>query len=140
MILNKNKKAYFDYEILKEYTAGIILSGGEVRSCRNKSINLKGAYISIKDKFIILRGASISRYKFDQTKDYDPLKNRLLLIRAKEIHKIESELNTSGVSLIPLQLFTQGRLIKLKIGLARGKKQYDKRETIKKRDIERRKT
>lgn len=140
MILHKNKKAYFDYEILKEYTAGIILSGGEVRSCRNKSINLKGAYISFKDGFIILRGVNIPKYKFDQTKDYEPSKNRFLLLRTKEIQKIENELNTSGVSLIPLEFFTQGRLIKVKIGLARGKKKYDKRETIKKRDIERRKT
>ena len=139
MILHKNKKAYFDYEILKEFTAGIILSGGEVKSCRNGNVNLKGSYISFASGSPKLKAANIGQYKYDQTKEYDPMRDRAILLNQKEILKIQNELNTAGIALIPLKLFTQGRLLKLQIGLARGKKQYDKRESIKKRDIERRK-
>ncbi len=139
MILSKNKKAYFDYEIIKEFTAGIILSGGEVRSCRNKQLNLKGSYISIKDDNLILKSADISKFESDQTKEYDSKKDRQILLNKKELLKIHNEMNNAGTTLIPLSLFTQGRLLKLNIALAKGKKQYDKRETIKKRDLERRK-
>jgi SsrA-binding protein len=139
MILCKNKKAYFDYEILKEYTAGIVLSGSEVRSCRNKNIQLKGSYISIKDNFIILKGMHVSQYKNDHTDDYTPDRERFLLLEKQEIAKIEMKLKTPGLTLIPLELFTRNRLIKMKIAISQGKKQYDKRQSIKKRDLDRRK-
>lgn len=139
MILCKNKKAYFDYEILKEYTAGVVLSGSEVRSCRNKNIQLKGSYISIKDNFIILKGMHISQYKYDNSLEYKPDRERFLLLEKKEIAKIEMKLNTPGLTLIPLEIFTRNRLLKVKIAIAQGKKQYDKRQSIKKRDLDRRK-
>ncbi len=139
MLLVKNKKAYFDYEILKEYTAGISLTGGEVRSCREKQINLKGSYISISDRGLFLKWATISKFKFDQTLDVDTKRDRLILLNTSEIDKIKREMNTAGVTLIPLSIFTLWRLIKLKVAIARGKKMYDKRETIKKRDLDRRK-
>lgn len=138
MLLHKNKKAYFDYEILKEFTAGIALTGSEVKSCRNGGLNLQGSFVSFKDGVPSLKCATIKKYEHDNKEGYDPTRDRLLLLNEKEIHKIEMELNTAGLTVIPLQLITQGRLIKLVIGLARGKKQYDKRETIKQRDISRR--
>lgn len=141
MILHKNKKAYFDYEILKTFTTGIVLTGGEVRACREGNLNLKGAYISINEERnqAILKGANISQFTHDQDMSYKPARERILLLNQRELIKIQNELNTPGVTLVPLSLFTQGRLLKLEIGLARGKKQYDKRETIKQRDILRRK-
>ncbi len=139
MLLVKNKKAYFDYEILKEYTAGISLTGGEVRSCRDCQINLKWSYISISDKGLFLKGATISKFKHDQSLDVDTKRDRLILLNTKEINKIKREMKTAGVTIIPLSVFTLWRLIKLKVAVSRGKKMYDKRETIKNRDLDRRK-
>jgi len=139
MLITKNKKAYFDYEILKEFSTGMILTGAEVRSCRAKQVDLKGAYVSEIGEELWLKGAKIHKFKHDQTGTHEVERNRKLLLNKKEIIKIITELNTSGVTLIPLEIFTLGPLLKLKIALARGRKKYDKRELIKNRDIERRK-
>ena len=138
MLLYKNKKAYFDYTILKEFKAGIVLTGCEVKSCRLNQVNLKGSYVVFENNQLILKGSNISKYKYTNDVDYDPARNRVLLLEYKTIQKILNELNTSGVTLIPLELFTEKRLIKIKIALARGKKMYDKRESLKKKDFEKR--
>ena len=136
-IISKNKKAYFDYEILDEYKAGIMLTGPEIKSIRKGNINLKGAYVSIEKGEASLKNAHISRYKYDSNKDYDPFRVRKLLLKESEIHKIANHLNTQGVTVVPLAIGLDGKYAKLQIGIARGKKKHDKRHAIKDRETKR---
>ena len=136
-IIHKNKKATFDYEILEKFTSGIVLTGSEVKSVRGGNINLTGSYISIQSGEAFLKNAKISQYKYDSSDDYDPFRMRKLLLKRKEIEKMERELNTQGVSIIPLSIGLEGAYIKLEVGIARGKKKYDKRQSIKERDEKR---
>jgi SsrA-binding protein len=136
-IIHQNKKAAFDYEILDKYTAGIMLLGPEIKSVRQGHVNLKGAYVSIQNGKAVLKGANISRYKYDSSDAYDPFRDRQLLLNESELHKIVNHLNTQGVTVVPLAIGLQGKFAKLEIGIARGKKKHDKRETIKKRETAR---
>ena len=136
-IIQKNKKAYFDYEILDEFKAGIMLIGPEIKSIRKGNINLKGSYVSIIKGELVLKNANISRYQHDSNPDYNPLRERKLLLKEREIHKIESQLNEQGVALVPLIIGLEGKYAKLQIGTARGKKKHDKRHSIKERDTKR---
>jgi SsrA-binding protein len=136
-IINKNKKAYFDYEIVEEYKAGIILIGPEIKSVRNGSVNLTGSYIGVQNGEAFLKGANISRYKYDSNPDYDPFRVRKLLLKEREIYKISNELNTQGITVIPLAIGIDGKYAKLLIGIVRGKKKYDKRASIKDREAKR---
>jgi SsrA-binding protein len=136
-IINKNKKAYFDYEIVDEYKAGIMLTGPEIKSVRNGNVNLKGGYISIQNGEAFLKGANISRYKYDSNPDYDPFRVRKLLLKEQEIYRISNNLNTQGITVIPLAIGLDGKYAKLQIGVARGKKKHDKRASIKDREAKR---
>ena len=136
-IIHKNKKAYFDYEILQEFTAGIMLTGPEIKSIRGGHVNLKGAYVSIQNGEAFLKNAHISKYAQDSTGTHDPFRVRKLLLSKKEIEKIANSLNTQGVTVVALAIGLAGRYAKLQIGLARGKKKHDKRQTIKERQIKR---
>ncbi|MBU0727661.1 SsrA-binding protein SmpB [Patescibacteria group bacterium] len=136
-IINKNKKAYFDYEVLDEYKAGIMLTGPEIKSVRAGQVNLKGAYISINDAEASIRGMNISRYKYDSSKDYDPFRVRKLLLKESESHKISNHLNTQGTTVVALAIGLDGKYAKVQIGVVRGKKKHDKRQTIKDRDVKR---
>ena len=136
-IIQKNKKAYFDYEILDEYKAGIMLTGPEIKSIRKGNINLKGAYVSIEKGEASLKSMHISRYKYDSNKDYDPFRVRKLLLKESEIHKITNHLNTQGVTIVPLVIGLDGKFAKVQIGVARGKKKHDKRTSIKDRETKR---
>lgn len=136
-IIQKNKKAMFDYEILQEYTAGLVLTGSEIKSIRGGHVSLKGAYVSIQGGEAFLKNAHISKYSHDQTEKHDPIRMRKLLLSKREIEKIEAKLKTRGLTMIPLAIGLVGRYAKLKIALARGKKKHDKRETIKGRDQKR---
>lgn len=137
-LIQKNKKAYFDYEILQTYLAGIMLHGSEVKSLRAGNLNLKGSYVSLLNEKLMLKGAHISRYRYDTQPSYDPFRDRQLLLKKKEIHAIERKLNEQGVTLIPLAIGLKGRYIKVEIGLARGKKKHDKRQALKAKDEKRR--
>lgn len=136
-IIHKNKKAYFDYEILQEFKAGIMLIGPEIKSIRGGHVNLKGSYISLKDGKPVLKGANISRYAYDSNPDYDPFRDRPLLLKQSEIDRIESHLNTQGVTIVPLFVGLDGKYAKVQIGIARGKKKHDKRHDLKKKDAQR---
>jgi SsrA-binding protein len=136
-IINKNKKAYFDYEVVEEYKAGIMLTGPEIKSVRNGNVNLKGAYISIQNGEAFLKGVNISRYKYDSNPDYDPFRVRKLLLKEREIYKISNNLNTQGITVIPLAIGIDGKFAKIQIGIVRGKKKHDKRHAIKDRDTKR---
>ena len=133
---SKNKKAFHDYEILEKYEAGIVLTGEEVKSVRNGQANLKGSFVDIFGDEAFLNEAHISRYKFSSNKDYSPTRKRKLLLHIKEILKISQAIAQKGVTAIPMEFYGKGNLIKMEIGICSGKKLYDKRETLKKRDQE----
>lgn len=133
-----NKRAYFDYQIFETYEAGIALLGFEVKSVRRGSMSLRASFVTIKDGGLWLTNAVISPYQPANTPtDYDPSRSRRLLLHKKEIMHLIGKLKQRGLTMVPLRVYTKHNKIKVEIGVVRGKKQYDKREVIKKRDAER---
>ena len=134
----ENRKAYFDYEILEKFEAGLVLSGAEVKSIKNGRVNLTGSYINLHSSELYLIGTYIAPYQpKNQPADYDPARSRKLLLRKKEISYLTGKIKQRGLTLIPLKVYNKGRRVKLEFGLARGKKQYDKRDTISRRETKR---
>lgn len=135
---SKNKKAFHDYEILENFEAGIVLLGDEVKSIKDSEVNLKGSFIDVQNDEAFMNNVHLSPYKQSSLKNLNPVRKRKLILHKKEIIKIETAINQKGITAIPLELYAKGGLIKLKLGICRGKKLYDKRETLKKRgqDIE----
>lgn len=136
-LIAQNKKALFDYDLIEEFEAGIQLEGREVKSLRNTKPNLKGAYVSFFNNDLWLKNVNIPRYRCDGTASYEPIRDRKLLLHKSEIERMSSKLNETGTTIVPLSLYFKGPFIKAKIALARGKKKYDKRESIKKREQDR---
>lgn len=137
-ILAENKKAFFDYEILEKYEAGLVLTGQEVKSAKNGQINLKGSYITFHNNKPTIIGMHIAKYKpAGKLPDYDPVRTRDVLLKKKEIAYLQGKSQEKGLTIVPLKVYIKGRLVKIEIGVGRGKKTYDKRETIKKRDLQR---
>jgi SsrA-binding protein len=136
-----HRKARHEYEILDTYEAGLVLFGHEVKSIKNGQIDLKGAYVTVKSvptPELYLLNATVARYKkAGPLPDYDPTRSRKLLLHKKEINQLIGKLKTKGLTLIPLRVYTKGNKIKLEFGLGRGKKQWDKKEDKKKKDIDR---
>ncbi|KKQ27032.1 MAG: SsrA-binding protein [Candidatus Magasanikbacteria bacterium GW2011_GWC2_37_14] len=133
-----NKKAQFDYELLEKYEAGLVLSGAEVKSIRNGHISLKGSFVNFYNNQAFLVNAHVAKYKFaSNQKNYEPEHNRQLLLKDKEINYLRGKLQVVGLTIVPISLYNKGRHIKLEIAVARGKKKYDKRESIKKRELDR---
>jgi len=136
--LIQNKKIYLNYEILEKFDAGLDLRGHEVKSLRNKQGSLEGSHVRARGGEVFLVGAHIPPYQMANTpKDYDPYRTRKLLVTKKEIAEIAKAEGTKGLTIVPISLYTKGRHIKLSLGIARGKKKYDKRETLKKKDTRR---
>lgn len=133
-VLAKNKKAYHDYEILEKYEAGVVLLGDEVKSIKSGSLNLKGAFVDTFNGESFLNSVHVSRYKNSSRVDMDPKRKRKLLLHKKEIFRIAQELEQKGITAIPLEVYLKKGLIKITVGLCRGKKLYDKRESLKKRE------
>lgn len=136
----KNKKAFFEFSIFDEYIAGIILTGPEVKSIRKGSIAFNDSYCTfITDNELVVRHLHISEYKNGTTYiTQDPKRDKKLLLKKKELRKLKRAIEEKGFTIVPTYIFIDTRgYIKIKIALAKGKKQYDKRETIKKRDLER---
>ncbi|PPE06461.1 SsrA-binding protein SmpB [Mesoplasma corruscae] len=137
-LITSNKKAYFNYEILQIYEAGLELFGPEVKSIRNHDISINEAFIIIRKGEAFLINSNIKKYEFANfVQGVDPFRTRKLLLHKKEIKKILSRVQLESLTIVPLKLYFNGNYIKLEIGLGRGKKLHDKRETIKKRDSER---
>ncbi len=136
-IFAENKKARFNYEILEEYEAGIMLTGPEVKSVRAGQISIKESFATTKQGELYLTNAHISPYKPALNTDYNPTRSRKLLLKKSEIIKLIGKAQAEGNTLIPLKIYSKNNLIKVEIGLGKGKKRYDKRETIKKREQER---
>ena len=134
----ENKTAKFDYEIMETLEAGLVLTGQEVKSIRAGHADLKSGYITLHGNQVLLINAHIPKYKFaGQTKDYDPERSRPLLLKQKEIDYLKGKTAQTGLTIVPLSLYNSGRHIKLQLAIARGKKKYDKRRTIKKRELDR---
>lgn len=136
-IIADNRKARFNYFIEDEFEAGIVLKGTEVKSLRNGKANIKDAYAKIQDGEVFLHQMHIGVYAFAYYGNHDPLRVRKLLLHKREIDKLYGKVNEKGLSLIPLQVYFINGKVKVKLGLARGKHLYDKREAIKKRDMQR---
>lgn len=137
-MLIQNKKAHFDYEILEKFTAGIELLGFEVKALRNRQGSLEGSYVTVRGGEAYLMNANIPPFQPNNTpKDYDPVRNRRILLTKKEIATVASTEKKKGLTIVPISVYNHGRKIKLEIGIARGKKQFDKREVMKKRETER---
>lgn len=137
MLEVKNKKAYFDYTIINELEAGIVLSGTEIKSIRNGSIDLKDSFITIKQNEAYIINMYIAKYEEGNIFNHDERRTRKLLLHKKEILKIKENIKLEGLTIIPLKLYFKKNKVKILIGICKGKKLYDKRETIKKRDLER---
>ena len=134
-IISNNKKAYHDYFIEQTYEAGIELKGTEIKSVRNSNVSLRDSYIKIKNGEAFVEGMYIAKYEQGNIFNHDPLRTRKLLLHKKEIRKLEKEIKESGYTLIPTKLyFDNGSKVKLEIALAKGKKLYDKRHTLKEKD------
>ena len=138
MIITTNKRAYFDYEILETYEAGIELKGFEVKAIKTGRINLAGAYAIIRDNQAWLINADIPAYQPKNAPvDYDSKRTRRLLLKKSEIKNLIGGVAEKGLTLTPLKVYTKNRKIKIEIGLGKSRKKKDKRELLKKRDIER---
>lgn len=133
-----NRKAHFEYSIEEEIEAGIMLRGSEVKSVRDGKVSLNESYITEHQGNLVLINCNISEYRPANRFNHEPKRQRTLLLHKKERMKLISKLHIKGYSAVPLKIYTKGRFIKLLIGLGKGKKLHDKRETIKERDEKRR--
>jgi len=137
-VLAENKKAYFNYQILEKLEAGISLIGQEVKSIKSRRINLAGSYVILKNSEVYLVGANVPPYQPKNIPpDYNPERARKLLLKKSEIKYLIGKVKQKGLTLVPLRVYPKRGKIKLEFGIARGKKKVDKRELIKKREIER---
>jgi SsrA-binding protein len=134
----KNKRAYFDYEIIEKYTAGMVITGTEVKSIREGKVSLGDSYCYIREGEIFIKGMQIAEYKFGTYNNHSPERERKLLLQSREIRKLDRKTKETGNTIIPLRVyFAASGYAKIDIALAKGKKQYDKRETIKQKDAKR---
>ena len=133
----KNKKAYFDYFIEEEYEAGLELKGTEVKSIKMTKVNIKESFIRIIKNEPFIMGMFVTNYSFGNINNVNETRVRKLLLHKKEIKKLEEKSKLLGYTIVPLSVYNKNGIIKVKIALARGKKNYDKRESIKKRDLSR---
>lgn len=143
-ILAINKRANFDYDILNKFEAGIVLLGHEVKSVKTGHINLKGSFVTVKSAKgkelpeLHLINAHIPLYKFaGSIKSYDPYRSRKLLLKKNEIKYLLGKKQEQGLTLVPIKIYTKHSFIKLEFGIGKGKKKIDKRESIRKREVER---
>ena len=136
-LIASNKKALHDYFIVQKFEAGIALTGTEVKSLRDGKANLKDSYVTLRDGEAFLFGTHISPYTHGNIENHDPERTRKLLLHKREIEKLKKETTEKGLTVVPLRLYFKGAKVKAEIAVVRGKKQYDKRETEKKREADR---
>lgn len=135
--LVSNRKAFHDYEILETYEAGLVLMGSEVKSLRNHQGSLQDAYVLVSDHEVILKNASIAPYSQAAMFGHEERRDRRLLLHKKEIAKLIKATQDKGITLIPLGIYVKGGFLKIRFGVARGKKAYDKRQALKEREDKR---
>ncbi len=132
-----NRRAKFDYFVEEEYEAGIVLTGTEIKSVRNGHCNIKDSYGIVRNHEVFLLNMYIGQYKEGNIFNHDETRSRKLLLHKKEIKKIEQAIDLQGLTLVPLKLYFKNNILKVLLGVCRGKKTFDKRETMKERDIKR---
>ena len=135
-IIAKNPSARHNYTITETIEAGIVLTGTEIKSIRNGKVNIKDTYVNIKNGEVYVLGMHISPYEFGNIYNKDPLRDRKLLVNKHEFNKLVGQIKQKGYSLIPMSLYFKGNFVKVELGIGKGKKLYDKREDIAKRDAE----
>lgn len=133
-IVSKNKAAYHEYFVLETFEAGIELSGTEIKSVRSHGLNLKDSWCSIDDGELFVKQMHISPYDFGNIFNKDPLRKRKLLMHKAEIHRLFGTVKQQGLALVPLSAYFKGSLLKIEVGLCKGKKLYDKREVAARKD------
>ena len=136
-LIAKNPVAYYHYSIHEKLEAGIVLTGTEIKSIRTGKVNLKDTYVNIKNGEVYIYGMHISPYEHGNIFNQDPLRTRKLLLTRREIHKLIGYIQQKGCSLVPIQLYFKNSIVKLELGIGKGKKLYDKREDIAKKDAQR---
>ncbi|HYK00435.1 MAG TPA: SsrA-binding protein SmpB [Thermoanaerobaculia bacterium] len=136
-LIASNKKALHDYFVVQKFEAGIVLTGTEMKSLRAGKANLKDAYVLLKNEEAYLFGAHISPYTHGNLQNHDPERTRKLLLNRKELDKLYSETAEKGLTVVPLRLYFKGARVKAEIAVVRGKKQYDKRDTERTRELDR---
>ena len=139
-ILIDNRKANYNYFLLEEYVAGIVLEGCEVKSIRNRDVNMSDSYCTFVGNELVIKNMHISPYKNSgfTYKDYDSKRDRKLLLTKRELRKLQKDVQTKGYTIVPVNLYTNDKgLVKLTIAMAKGKHTYDKSQTIKERDLDR---
>ena len=136
-IVSTNKKARFNYEIIEKIEAGIALKGTEVKSIRNRNVSIGESYAQIKDDEVFLHNLHISPYEQGNRENHDPIRVRKLLLHKREIKKLVARTQQKGLSLVPLSIYLRKGKIKVELGIGPGKRLVDKRESIKKKTIER---
>ena len=136
-IIATNKKAYHDYYIEETFEAGIVLTGTEVKSIRDGKVNLKESFCRIKDGEVFINNMNIPEYAFGNRENHDPTRMRKLLLHHVEIDKLIRQTEQKGLALIPTKIYFKQNYIKLELGLGRGKKLHDKRETLKRKEADR---
>jgi len=135
-----NRRALHDYEIIQRYEAGIVLLGTEVKSIRAGKVNISDAYAAFPSKTtdeLFLLNLHINPYEFGNRENHEPLRPRKLILNKTELHRIRRQLEEKGLTLIPLQMYFSGPYIKIELGIGRGKKLYDKRQSVKEKEMER---
>ena len=138
MSLITNRKAHFNYEIMNTYVAGMELFGFEVKSIRKGQGSLEGSYVTVRGNEAFLVGSFVPPYQVKNApKDYDPHRNRKLLLTKKEIAELADIEKAKGLTIVPLSVYNKGRVLKIDLGVGKGKKKFDKRESIKKKDVSR---
>lgn len=135
-IIAKNPTAYHNYTISDKIEAGIVLTGTEIKSVRNGKINLKDTYVNIKNGEVFIIGMHISPYEFGNIYNKDPLRTRKLLLNKNEIDKLYGMIKQKGISIVPIQMYFKGNKVKIELGIGKGKKLFDKREELAKKDAE----
>lgn len=137
--LATNKRAKFDYDLVHEFEGGLMLTGAEVKSAKKGNLSLQGAFLTIRKGELFLRNAHIGKYApAGEQKDYDPTRDRKVLVHKSEIKKMIGKKDSEGLTIVPIRVYTKRALVKISFALARGKRKYEKRDSIKKKDVERR--
>lgn len=136
-IVTKNKKAYFNYEILDKIEAGVVLTGGEVKSVKNGQINISDSFVRMDKGEAWLWNAEITQYKFANSDEYDSTRKRKILLKKSEIDSLSSKAEQKNLTIVPTMVYLSRGLVKLEIALAKGRREYDKRKRVMKRDLNR---
>lgn len=137
-VITVNRKAFYEYEIIEKFEAGMALTGSEVKSIREGKVNLKDSYITLRNMEAFLLNSHISMYSNASYNNHDPERDRKLLLNKRELQKLDKKIKTKGVTIVPLRMyFSLKGKVKLEIAMAKGKHSYDKKQTLKDRDIQR---